>query len=571
MSNESEPDSFDGQVLFDHLRRQGRFEPIRMIGSGGMADVVLARDTRLKKLRALKFIKSEYMRKPEILDRFLNEAPAMCAIEHPNVLRVYDIVDIKDDEGKALFHYHVLEWCGGGSLDDHIERTGGMPPRQAVTVLMALCEGLMLAHTLGIFHRDIKPDNVLLTEDGTPKLADFGIARVDLDGGPRKTATRMGMGSHGYMPPEQVVNASKVNAAYDIHALGMTLWHMVSGQAPYVEQLSLLRWYKRFQTDDTLMEAIPLPLVAVLRQATRLENAERYQTLEDFIQALQAILCDLPPDPPGTLPLKRMTVQSVPPVPVTREYGTPVPASRAPVTRPVEEGALLKIGTLHETNGHMSAPVSVVASDAGPTAPVSRFTKVLVSALVLSVLLLVGVGMTYVATLDHRPSEASASTVAVAVATPASLEPITPITQRPSAPVLVASALPSAAAPVSAPEPKKPTPPSAPPKVKDPVKREPLVTGIAAAPSISPVPPSEPPSVQNPYVKLTGDVPEVWLQGSTGKIRLPGRVPPGVYKVMARFEGRKPDEVLEVISRLDVALDSSFTIRCSSSYTGCKR
>lgn len=549
MSDDNVFTSSDGEALLSAIRRQGRFEPIRLVGSGGMADVILARDKRLGVLRALKVIKPALMQRQDIVSRFLDEARAMCAIEHYHVLRVFDIVDLMDGD-RLVFHYLVLEWCGGGSLDQHIERTGGMPARQAVVTLIGLCEGLKLAHALSIFHRDIKPDNVLITETGVAKLADFGIARINLDDAERKTATRMGMGSLGYMPPEQVTSASKVNAAYDIHALGMTLWHMISGMRPQVDPLSLLEWYQRFQSDDTLMEAIPPVLVPVLRRATCLKNADRYPTIDAFIQALEEVLPELPTDPLTVTPLGVLKVPSAPP---------------QAVTRPVDDDAL-RIGTLHESNGQISEV------DLGVATVSSGRSRALTAVLgLVAVMVCVVIGL--VVWNGKEPAPEPAPVVAVVMPasalSPPSREPMIPSSLAPST-----QPVSSASAPVSAPvstsvEPKKPHPASVPPKAKDPVKREPLVTGVAAPVMIA-VPPSDPPPARNARVNLSappGDPVQVWLQGPSGKFRLPSSVPPGTYQVIAQFDGRAP---MMVIGSLPVTIETPLTLNCRSDFVGCK-
>ncbi len=560
MSSDKDVSSVDEKILIDLFQRSGRYESIKVIGSGGMADVLKVKDSRLGVLRAIKVLKPELMKHKSVVERFMAEARAMSAIQHASIVQVYDICDMKEGD-RILFHYIVLEWCSGGTLDEHIELSGGIPPRQAVETVLFLCQGLRLAHQKNMFHRDIKPDNVLITEDGIAKLADFGIARIEVPGAARHTVTNMGMGSLGFMPPEQFKNAASANAASDIHALGMTLWHMITGERPHPEP----SWYNEFQEDDSLMKEVPSILVPILRKATRYKNEERYQTLDVFVKELYETLLMLPPDPEGVLELG-----SIRPIGEQTFLATESTVDPRPPTRSAEEP--VKIGTLHEGNGQ----VSKVSFTQLPKEFRRSFAPMFISAgLILAIL----VGVFYF--IQGREKESDLKLTATAVAQAPSLPEVVqipiPTSQAPvSQPVRLADVgvPPSANAIVTEVEANKPKPPVAPRSAKptDLVRPSAPASMAIAGPMIHVAPPTEPPPTsvsQDVRVGVSlpkGDTAKVWIEGSSGKRLLPTSVPPGIYKVIAQFDGREP---VIVIPNLKIT-DTPVTLQCKSSFEVCK-
>ena len=201
------------------------FEVRGLLGRGGMCVVYRAWDRRLKRDVAIKMPIAGAHARPEELERFLRGAEAKASLRHPNVVQVYDIGDL---DGRPYF---TMEFVEGGSL---AQRLAGvpMPPGEAAVLVTTLADAVQAAHDGRIIHRDLKPANVLLTADGTPKVADFGLARR-LDGGSGLTQTGAPLGTPSYMAPEQARgNSDAVGPAADVYALGAILYELLTGRPP---------------------------------------------------------------------------------------------------------------------------------------------------------------------------------------------------------------------------------------------------------------------------------------------------------------------------------------------------
>lgn len=199
-----------------------RYELENALGRGGMAEVWCARDVRLDRRVAVKFLASEFADDPEFLVRFFTEAQSVASLNHPNVVSVLDFGDF---EGNS---YLVMEYVPGGSLAD----IAGEPlmPERALELVEQAARGAGAAHDLGVVHRDIKPANILLDDEGRPKLADFGIASAT--GRERMTATGQTIGSPHYISPEQISGAHATPAS-DVYSLGTVLYELLCGVRPF--------------------------------------------------------------------------------------------------------------------------------------------------------------------------------------------------------------------------------------------------------------------------------------------------------------------------------------------------
>ena len=187
-----------------------------MLGRGGMGVVYKARHLRLNRIVALKMLLTGAYAGPRERARFQREAEAVANLRHPSIVQVYDV---GDHEGCPYFTMELLE---GGSLSQALAGTP-QPARQAAALLITLAEALQVAHQAGIVHRDVKPANILLTAEGTPKIADFGLAR-HFDEEPALTLSGARIGTPSYMAPEQVIaKAGTIGPAADIYALGALL------------------------------------------------------------------------------------------------------------------------------------------------------------------------------------------------------------------------------------------------------------------------------------------------------------------------------------------------------------
>lgn len=240
-----------------------RYQLQERLGGGGMGEVWRAIDSRLKRLVAIKRIRRDLVRHPEAIQRFLTEAQAVARLNHVNIVQIYDY---GDDPGGP---YLVMELVQGQSLASLVKETGPMDPAAAIRITRQVCDALSLAHQNGIVHRDVKPANILLSADGTSKLGDFGVARLEESD---HAQTRVGavLGTLDFMAPEQLHDARQADARSDIWALGATLYQLITGQSPRV-----------IHSDN-----IPGPLKGPLLKALSVSPDERYQTAREFSRAL---------------------------------------------------------------------------------------------------------------------------------------------------------------------------------------------------------------------------------------------------------------------------------------------
>jgi|GEM_PF-264477 len=257
----------DGMELVD---LSTRYAEEGVLGKGGMGEVILATDTRLNRKVAIKRIIGEAARSKTAVARFLTEAQSMAELNHPNIVQIYDYGRATD--GPFL----IMECIQGGSLLEKC-KAGPIELDEAVNIFGQLCDGLAKAHAAGIIHRDIKPANVLLTEDGIPKLTDFGLAKDDTaDTG--MTMEGAVIGTLDFMPPEQRQAAELTDHRSDLWSLAATFYQMLTGKSPKVINIS----------------AIPLELQSVVAKALEESKEERFQTALEMKEAvLQAATAGL--------------------------------------------------------------------------------------------------------------------------------------------------------------------------------------------------------------------------------------------------------------------------------------
>jgi hypothetical protein len=243
---------------------ESRYKVEGKLGQGGMGAVLLATDTRLGRKVAIKRILGEAARSKTAITRFLTEAKAIAALNHPNIIQIYDYGRAKD--GPFL----IMELVDGGSLAD-VCAAGAMSPERAIDVICQVCEGLATAHDQGIVHRDIKPANILLNRAGAPKLTDFGLAKAETaDNG--MTMTGAVMGTPDFMPPEQRRDAALVDHRSDLWSLAATFYQMLTGRSPKIVRL----------------HEAPQALQAILAKALEDEKDDRYQSAAEFRTAIRS-------------------------------------------------------------------------------------------------------------------------------------------------------------------------------------------------------------------------------------------------------------------------------------------
>ncbi|MFO0949698.1 MAG: serine/threonine-protein kinase [Isosphaeraceae bacterium] len=262
------------------------YEVLGELGRGGMGVVYLARQVRLNRLCALKMILDGRFAGPEAAVRFLAEAETVAALRHPNVVQIHAL---GDHEGVPFVE---LEYLEGGSLAARLDNTP-WPPREAAKLVEMLARALAEVHRLGVVHRDLKPSNVLLTADGTPKIADFGVSRrLGVDSG--LTRTDAVLGSPSYMAPEQAGGSARaVGPAADLYALGAIFYELITGRPPF-RGATVLETLEQVKEADPvapsrLVPRTPRDVDTVAMKCLRKEPAQRYATAEALAEDLRRV------------------------------------------------------------------------------------------------------------------------------------------------------------------------------------------------------------------------------------------------------------------------------------------
>jgi serine/threonine-protein kinase len=272
--------------LITHLNDalEGRYHIERELGEGGMATVYLADDIKHERKVALKVLKPE-LAAVVGAERFLAEIKTTAGLQHPHILPLHD----SGEAGKFLFY--VMPYVAGESLKERIDREKQLSVEDAVTVTQRLASALAYAHGQGVIHRDIKPGNILRSEQGEPLVADFGIAlAVAQAGGGRLTETGLSLGTPHYMSPEQATGDQMVGAATDIYALGCVLYQMLVGEPPYTGSTAQAVLGKiiagRLASATEQRASVPANVDAAIRKALEKLPADRFARAEDFASAL---------------------------------------------------------------------------------------------------------------------------------------------------------------------------------------------------------------------------------------------------------------------------------------------
>jgi eukaryotic-like serine/threonine-protein kinase len=266
-----------------------RFELEELVGSGGMSTVFRARDLQLDRRVAIKILHERYVEDPEYVERFRREARAVAKLSHPNIVTV---IDRGDDGGRQ---YIVFEHVEGENLKELVTRTGRMPPRRALELVIPVADGLAFAHEHGLVHRDVKPQNVLLSSEGEVKVTDFGIARsLDVEHGVTQTGTVLGTSE--YLAPEQA-SGDPVSPATDEYSLGVVLWELLTGEVPFTgENFVAVALRHVNEPPPRLRERRPdLPprLAAAVERALAKDPARRYPSMAALAAELRACLAEL--------------------------------------------------------------------------------------------------------------------------------------------------------------------------------------------------------------------------------------------------------------------------------------
>lgn len=362
----------------------GRYQVVEELGQGGMATVYKAMDTRLEREVAIKLIRKSAF-SPEalrrVLERFEREAKSLARLSHANIVKVFDFGKF---EGSPFL---VLEYLPGGTLRDALGRA--LPWRTAIQLLLPVARALHYAHQNGIIHRDVKPSNILLRENGEPMLTDFGIAKLlAADDSHTLTASGVGIGTPMYMPPEQGMG-KKIDARADVYALGIVLYELITVHKPYQAdtpmEMVLKQMNEPLPRPTQFVPDLPEAVEAVLIKALGRQPEDRFESMEGFVRALEGLV-------------GQAALGGVLPVPVpqpTREAATG------------ETRAETRSG---ETTGRtidqspIQPPPPVRKRPAPPPKPAFQFSPLLVLGIGLVACLLFGAGLLFSLALTPEPT-----------------------------------------------------------------------------------------------------------------------------------------------------------------------
>lgn len=261
-----------------------RYEIIEQIGTGGMADVYKAKCHKLNRYVAIKVMKSEFSQDKTFVSKFWAEAQSAAGLTNPNVVNVYD-VGVENG-----IYYIVMELVEGVTLKKYIEKRGKLPYKEAVSIAIQVANGMDAAHKHNIVHRDIKPQNIIISKEGKVKVTDFGIAKV------ASTATintSASMGSVHYISPEQA-RGGYSDERSDIYSLGITLFEMLTGTVPFDGDTAVSVAVQHIQdtipAPSQLVEGIPVSVDKIVLKCTQKKTDRRYQSAYDLIVDLKKSL-----------------------------------------------------------------------------------------------------------------------------------------------------------------------------------------------------------------------------------------------------------------------------------------
>ncbi len=262
----------------------GRYELIEKIGDGGMAIVYKAKCRVLKRFVAIKILKPEFTQDAKFVENFRRESHAAASLSHPNIVSIYDV----GQEGNI--NYIVMELVTGMTLSEMIKAQAPLDYKKAISITKQIAAGLSAAHKKGIVHRDVKPHNILITEDGIAKIADFGIAKAVTNTTIVDSTKDNVMGSVHYFSPEQA-KGGYVDKKSDIYSLGIVLFEMLTGKVPFDGEnpvaIALMQINEKITPPSVYNHNIPPRLENIILKATEKQPSKRFATADEMIEALE--------------------------------------------------------------------------------------------------------------------------------------------------------------------------------------------------------------------------------------------------------------------------------------------
>jgi serine/threonine protein kinase len=255
----------------------GKYKVLEQIGSGGMAMVYRGEHIYLKKPVAIKVMLPSFSEKPELVQRFLQEAEMASKLDHPNIVKIFDF----GDEDGLL--YLVMQFIDGDTLERILRHRGKISLREAINITLQVLSALQYAHEKGLVHRDIKPGNVMINKEGRAYLLDFGIAVLGGMGGEEKTAA----GTPEYMAPEQF--RGRADRRSDLYSVGVMLYEMLTGKTPFQDAKDIYELQHRILRDPIPPTGIDPEIDAILEKALSKLPSQRFQSAKEFADALLSL------------------------------------------------------------------------------------------------------------------------------------------------------------------------------------------------------------------------------------------------------------------------------------------
>ena len=275
----------------------GRYKLMNLLGRGEMSAVYLAEHLAMQRRCAIKVLPANRVKDTSYLGRFQREARAVAALDHPNIVRAYDVD--QQNEGGAEIHFLVMEYVQGMSVENLVKKNGPLAYVEAADIIRQAAEGLSHAHTAGLVHRDIKPGNLLVTEQGAVKLLDLGLARFFKEDGEESLTIKHDekvLGTADYLAPEQAVDSHNVDQRGDIYSLGCTFYFALSGHPPFTDgtlvQRLLAHQTRQPPSIRNDRPDIPGSLLAIVEKMMAKRREDRYQSARELADALTGWLSE---------------------------------------------------------------------------------------------------------------------------------------------------------------------------------------------------------------------------------------------------------------------------------------